>query len=98
MAHHSQKSRMPAPAPVVVYVPNEAGELVVARTIEEPPVHRSWDYEGESVVYRYRLMALQETGEEMFAGKARTYEHALELQDKWLRDHPEHYSVCIESL
>ena len=98
MAHHSQKSRMPPPAPVTVYVPGESGELIASRTIDAPTSHRFDDYEGDSVVYRYRLIAIQETGEEMFAGKARSYSHAMDLRDKWMSSHPEHRGVSIETL
>lgn len=98
MAYYSQKSRTPAPAPVTVYVPNEDGELVASGTIENPPVRKFRDYEGDTIVYRYRLIAIQETGEEMFAGNARSYDHAMELRDKWMREHPEHRSVTIEPL
>ncbi len=98
MAHRSQKSRMPPPAPVTVYVPDESGELAVSRTIEAPASHLFNDYEGDSVVYRYRLIAIQETGEEMFAGKARNYSHAMDLRDKWMSSHPEHRGVSIEPI
>lgn len=98
MAHHSQKSRVPPPAPVTVYVPNESGELIASRTVEAPPSHRFEDYERDGVFYCYRLIATQETGEEMFAGKARSYAHAMSLRDEWMSSHPEHRGVTIEPI
>lgn len=52
----------------------------------------------DSVTYRYRLIAVQETGEEMFAGQATTYPDALKKKDAWMRSHPEHREIQIERL
>lgn len=88
-----------APAPVTISKPTESGELVVVKTIAHPVERRyRTDYENEHTVYRYRLVAIQETGEEMYAGRARFKPEAYNLKALWLQDHPEHRDVRIEEI
>jgi hypothetical protein len=93
-----KSSPQPTPAPVSVYVPNEEGELVLAKVVQPLTTRRGYGYEGETVIYRYQLIAIQETGEEMFAGKASTRSKALDMKYEWLDSHPEHRDVLIEAL
>ena len=90
--------KYPAPAPVVILRP-VMGELKIAEVIEKPVfIRRSNDFEGEIVVRRFRLVAVQETGEEMFAGFASTRAQALDIKYSWMESHPEHIDVRIEQI
>ena len=89
----------PAPAPVTVFRPDAAGNLVVSKVVQ-PTEYRRFDngYENEIVIRKYRLIAIQETGEEMFAGYASSRTQALDQKYAWLDRHPEHRDVRIEEV
>lgn len=58
-----------APSPVTVLRPDANGTLVVAEVIANPErrfIDNGWEPEVQKQAYR--LIAIQETGEEMFAG------------------------------
>lgn len=44
----------------------------------------------------YRLIAIQETGEEMYIGTTRDIEKAYEIRARWMKEHEEHRDVVIE--
>ena len=92
--HHSPR---PAPAPVAIFRPDAQGTLAHVETVQ-PTEYRSWDngYSADREVIRFRLIAIQETGEEMFAGNASTRAQALDRKYAWLDTHPEHRDVIIE--
>lgn len=89
----------PAPAPVVVLRPARDGSLVVAEVVQ-PTEYRRFDngFSKDREIIRFRLIAIQETGEEMFAGNASSRSQALDKKYAWLDDHPEHRDVIIESI
>ena len=92
-------SPRPAPAPVAIFRPDAQGALVHVETVQ-PTKYRPWDngYTNDREVIRFRLIAIQETGEEMFAGYASTRNQALARKYAWLDAHPEHRDVIIEKV
>lgn len=89
----------PALAPVTIFRPDAAGSLVVSAVVQ-PTEYRRFDngYENEIEIRKYRLIAIQETGEEMFAGYASNRTQALDRKYAWLDSHPEHRDVLIEEI
>ena len=85
-------------APVKIYRPDNDGCLQHVDTVQPTTTRRGSEYEPESLTYRYRLIAIQETGEEMFVGKATTRTKALDMKYAWLDAHPEHRDVLIEPI
>ena len=92
-------SPRPAPAPVAIFRPDAQGTLVHVETVQ-PTEYRQWDngFTADREVIRFCLIAIQETGEEMFAGNASTRNQALDKKYAWLNDHPEHRDVIIEKV
>ena len=90
-------SPRPAPAPVAIFRPDAQGALAHVETVQ-PTEYRTWDngYSADREVIRFRLIAIQETGEEMSAGNASTRAQALDRKYAWLDAHPEHRNVIIE--
>lgn len=85
-------------SPVVILRPDANGNLVQVAVISHPPVHRAPnDWEPDSVVQRFRLMALQETGEEMCICHVRDEREAEKVEKEWLAQHPEHV-ISIERI
>lgn len=89
----------PAPAPVTIFRPDAAGSLVLSEVIQ-PTEYRRFDsgYENEIEIRKYRLIAIQETGEEMSAGYASNWTQSLDRKYAWLDSHPEHRDVLIEEI
>ena len=90
-----------APSPVIVSRPDANGRLQVAEIINEPPRHfidNGWETEVQKQAYP--LIAIQETGEEIFAGMifAANRNRAEIEADRWMREHPEHRSIQIETV
>ncbi len=95
----NRPTRAPAPAPVHVLRPDAAGQLVTCEVIEHPEVHKfGTKYEADNARMQFQLIAIQETGEEMFAGYAANRGRALDMKYEWLQDHPEHRDVLIERM
>lgn len=93
MKHQNQ-----APSEVTVFRPNQAGELEAVAKVQAQPRKTEWsEYEGETTYRRLILTAIQETGEEMFVSFADGKAEAEHLKSKWLREHPEHRDVLIET-
>ena len=91
-------SKRPAPSPLTIYRPGD-GELRATQVIENPQYAPKLDgYTGELEVYKYRLVAVQETGEEMFAGYAKNYIDGTLKKSSWMFAHPEHRDVYIERI
>lgn len=89
------------PAPVTVMRPDANGQLRVTEIVEKPE-HKKLDngWEPEIQKQEYRLIATQETGEEMFAGRVfaeNRFKAELEA-DRWMREHPEHRGIRIETV
>lgn len=90
-----------APSPVTVLRPDANGTLVVAEVIANPErrfIDNGWEPEVQKQAYR--LIATQETGEEMFAGRVfaeNRFKAELEA-DRWMREHPEHRGIRIETV
>jgi len=85
-----------APCTITKYV---AG---VMATIEEFQATEKFRFNSgmraDEAIMRFRLIAIQETGEEMNAGLASTMRQAEFMKADWLKDHPEHSDVCIEAI
>lgn len=90
--------RTPDIAPVTIFRPTAEGTLVVAAVVQPTEVRRHSSWTPDNAPIRFRLIAIQETGEEMFAGNACTRGEALDLKYAWLDAHPEHRDVIIESI
>lgn len=87
----------PLPSPCAIYRPDATGALaLVANVVREPLIAKQ--YEPERVIYRLRVMCLQETGEEYCIGRACNSRHANEMIDAHLSGHPEHRSPWTERL
>ncbi len=92
------KTKTPPPAPVTIMRPVD-GVLQVAEVIAAPERRPVGDRYEEDVVHcNYRLIAIQETGEEMFVGYASSKWQAGGRKVRWLADHPEHRDVIIERI
>lgn len=90
-----------APSPVIVSRPDADGTLKVVEVIKNPErrfIDNGWEPEVQKQAYR--LIAIQETGEEMFAGMifAANRVRAEIEADRWMREHPEHRGVQIETV
>jgi hypothetical protein len=88
-----------APSPVVVSRPDANGHLQVAEVIEAP-VRARFDngWEPEIQRHKIRLIAMQETGEEMFAGYAVNQNEAEIKAGRWMQSHPEHRGIRFETV
>lgn len=93
MARHTQPI-----APVTIYRPSASGALEVAGVVQPTEVKRHSSWEPDNASVKFRLIAIQETGEELFAGNACTRGQALDMKYAWLENHPEHRDVLIESI
>jgi len=85
-------------APVTILRP-VSGVLQVVEVIENPIRARFENgYENEVETYKFRIIAVQETGEEMFAGYATSWAKACDFECEWLEDHQEHRGCRIEKI
>lgn len=85
------------PSPCTIMRPDQSGQLVVAEVITRDPVPVSY-WTPDKTAYRYRVMAEQETGEEMFVGHAATLRKAEAMASSWMNSHPEHRRAWLEKL
>lgn len=89
--------KTPVISPCTITKYGDDGEILSVEVVtRRANFKQQFKYEGELVRYRYKLIAVQETGEEMYAGRAKTESEAMELANKWMKDHPEHVSCTWE--
>ncbi len=85
------------PTPCTTYVPDLDGNMVVASVETRERVRFSNGFETDTVVNTLRIMAEQETGEEIFVAYANR-KTVDAIQDAHMLAHPEHRAIWSESI
>ena len=91
-------TRTPVPEPCIVQKYDGEGHIVSTDVVVRPPLKQSGSWESDSVKRCYRVMAVQETGEEQLVDFAPTRTKAEAIAREHLANHPEHRATIVERM
>lgn len=91
-------AKYPPPAPVSITKFDHTGAVIAAIIVQpEENILARGDWEPDSVTYTLRVMATQETGEDIFV--CYTNKRGVDRRmDEHHKAHPEHTNVRFESI
>ena len=87
------------PAPCVCIRLDAQGNIIAQDTIVRDVIKPRRQYEGDTQIrYTHRVMAIQETGEDLFVAYATSASDGERTAEAAERDHPEWRQVYVERL